>query len=165
LLRLKERPRLFADETTAPVLDPGRGCTKTGQLLAYASSGWLGRETPARRRALDRDPQSDQRLSAGGPGPHDPLAERRTHAEFYGGRGDSLSRPVAGRGSDPGLNQKPRTGQWFELKISAAQNLKTPLRFPIKPALRRLMVESLDRMPATWAGRWVAGAAPRFATG
>jgi transposase len=25
LLRLKERPRLFADETTAPVLDPGRG--------------------------------------------------------------------------------------------------------------------------------------------
>jgi len=25
LVRLKERPRLFADETTAPVLDPGRG--------------------------------------------------------------------------------------------------------------------------------------------
>jgi hypothetical protein len=76
---------LFADETTAPVLDPGRGCTKTGQLLAYASSGWLGRETPARRRALDRDPQSDQRLSAGGPGPHDPLAELRTQdAEFSG---------------------------------------------------------------------------------
>ena len=32
LARLKERSRLFADETTAPVLDPGRGCTKTGQL-------------------------------------------------------------------------------------------------------------------------------------
>lgn len=27
---------LFADETTAPVLDPGRGRTKTGQLRAYA---------------------------------------------------------------------------------------------------------------------------------
>jgi len=32
LTKLKELPRLFADETTAPVLDPGRGCTKTGQL-------------------------------------------------------------------------------------------------------------------------------------
>ncbi len=29
--------KLFADETTAPVLDPGRGRTKTGQLWAYAS--------------------------------------------------------------------------------------------------------------------------------
>ncbi|GEP61823.1 hypothetical protein RSO01_89890 [Reyranella soli] len=34
--RLKASPRLFADETTAPVLDPGRGQTKTGQLFAYA---------------------------------------------------------------------------------------------------------------------------------
>jgi transposase len=30
------RAKLFADETTAPVLDPGRGRTKTGQLWAYA---------------------------------------------------------------------------------------------------------------------------------
>ena len=37
LTRLKELPRLFADETTAPVLDPGRGRTKTGQLWAYAA--------------------------------------------------------------------------------------------------------------------------------
>src|SRR6266481_1251963 len=37
LLRLRELPRLFADETTAPVLDPGRGRTKTGQLWAYAA--------------------------------------------------------------------------------------------------------------------------------
>jgi transposase len=34
LMRLRELPRLFADETTAPVLDPGRGRTKTGQLWA-----------------------------------------------------------------------------------------------------------------------------------
>src|SRR3979409_817762 len=40
LVRLKERPRLFTDETTAPVLDPGRGCTKTGQLWAYAADDW-----------------------------------------------------------------------------------------------------------------------------
>ena len=36
LARLKESTKLFADETTAPVLDPGRGRTKTGQLWAYA---------------------------------------------------------------------------------------------------------------------------------
>jgi transposase len=33
---LKSSAKLFADETTAPVLDPGRGRTKTGQLWAYA---------------------------------------------------------------------------------------------------------------------------------
>jgi transposase len=36
LARLKGSTKLFADETTAPVLDPGRGKTKTGQLWAYA---------------------------------------------------------------------------------------------------------------------------------
>lgn len=36
LARLKSSSRLFADETTAPVLDPGRGRAKTGQLFAYA---------------------------------------------------------------------------------------------------------------------------------
>lgn len=33
--RLRTSPKLFADETTAPVLDPGRGRTKTGQLFTY----------------------------------------------------------------------------------------------------------------------------------
>jgi transposase len=48
LLRLKERPRLFADETTAPVLDPGRGRTKTGQQWAYAADDrpWGGDDPP-----------------------------------------------------------------------------------------------------------------------
>jgi transposase len=32
LMRLKQLPRLFADETTASVLDPGRGRTKTGRF-------------------------------------------------------------------------------------------------------------------------------------
>lgn len=36
LAYIRSSPRLFADETTAPVLDPGRGRTKTGQLWAYA---------------------------------------------------------------------------------------------------------------------------------
>src|SRR5437764_444097 len=45
---LKRSGKLFADETTAPVLDPGRGRTKTGQLWAYASDDrpWGGTDPP-----------------------------------------------------------------------------------------------------------------------
>jgi len=48
LLKLKSSTRLFADETTAPVLDPGRGRTKTGQLWAYARDDrpWGGTDPP-----------------------------------------------------------------------------------------------------------------------
>ncbi len=48
LERLKASPKLFADETTAPVLDPGRGRTKTGQLWAYTRDDrtWCGPEPP-----------------------------------------------------------------------------------------------------------------------
>lgn len=48
LARLKVSPKLFADETTAPVLDPGRGRTKTGQLWAYARDDrpWQGGDPP-----------------------------------------------------------------------------------------------------------------------
>jgi hypothetical protein len=46
--RLKASDRLSADETTAPVLDPGRGQTKTGQLFAYARDDrpWGGSDPP-----------------------------------------------------------------------------------------------------------------------
>jgi len=49
LARLKQSTKLFADETTAPVLDPGRGRTKTGQLWAYARDDrpWGGTDPPA----------------------------------------------------------------------------------------------------------------------
>ena len=48
LVKLRQRPRLFADETTVPVLDPGRGRTKTGQLWAYAADDrpWGGADPP-----------------------------------------------------------------------------------------------------------------------
>ena len=48
LERLKGSSKLFADETTAPVLDPGRGRTKTGQLWAYARDDrpWGGSDPP-----------------------------------------------------------------------------------------------------------------------
>jgi transposase len=49
LENLKASTKLFADETTLPVLDPGRGRTKTGQLWAYARDDrpWGGRDPPA----------------------------------------------------------------------------------------------------------------------
>jgi transposase len=48
LMMLKGSAKLFADETTAPVLDPGRGRTKTGQLWAYARDDrpWGGSDPP-----------------------------------------------------------------------------------------------------------------------
>jgi transposase len=47
--QLKRSTKLFADETTAPVLDPGRGRTKTGQLWAYTRDDrpWGGADPPA----------------------------------------------------------------------------------------------------------------------
>ncbi len=49
LEQLKRSTKLFADETVVPVLDPGRGRTKTGQLWAYARDDrpWAGRDPPA----------------------------------------------------------------------------------------------------------------------
>ncbi len=46
---LKASAKLFADETALPVLDPGRGRTKTGQLWAYARDDrpWGGSDPPA----------------------------------------------------------------------------------------------------------------------
>jgi transposase len=48
LAELKCSNKLFADETTAPVLDPGRGRTKLGQLWAYARDDrpWGGTDPP-----------------------------------------------------------------------------------------------------------------------
>ncbi|MBB3359580.1 MULTISPECIES: IS66 family transposase [unclassified Novosphingobium] len=48
LERLRRSERLFADESTAPVLDPGRGRTKTGQLWTYARDDrpWGGGDPP-----------------------------------------------------------------------------------------------------------------------
>src|ERR1700737_4953033 len=46
--RLRASSKLFADETTAPVLDPGRGRTKNSQPLAYARDDrpWGGPDPP-----------------------------------------------------------------------------------------------------------------------
>ena len=49
LRQLKASPKLFCDETRCPVLDPGRGKTKTGFLwsLARDDRPWGGTDPPA----------------------------------------------------------------------------------------------------------------------
>src|SRR3984957_7104160 len=65
LARLRERRRLFADETTAPVLDPGRGCTKTGQLWAYAADDrpWGGCDPPGAVYVYAPDRKSERPMT------------------------------------------------------------------------------------------------------
>ena len=45
---LKRSSKLFMDKNTAPVLDPGRGTTKTGYLWALARDDrpWRGQDPP-----------------------------------------------------------------------------------------------------------------------
>ena len=62
--RLKASGKLFADETTAPVLDPGRGRTKTGQLFAYARDDrpWGGIAPPGVAYLYAPDRKAEQPL-------------------------------------------------------------------------------------------------------
>ena len=50
-------PRIFADDTTLPVLDPGRGRTKTGRLWCYAADNrpWRGPGHPAAAYVYSED--------------------------------------------------------------------------------------------------------------
>jgi transposase len=49
--------KLFADDTTLPVLDPGRGRTKTGRLWCYAVDDrpWRGESYPAAAYVYSED--------------------------------------------------------------------------------------------------------------
>lgn len=53
---------LFADDTPIPVLDPGRGRTKTGRLWVYARDqrGWGGPEPPAAIYFYEPDRRSER---------------------------------------------------------------------------------------------------------
>src|ERR1700691_1220857 len=65
LAHLRSSTKLFADETTAPVLDPGRGRTKTGQLWAYARDDrpWGGTDPPAVAYVYAPDRKSSQPIA------------------------------------------------------------------------------------------------------
>lgn len=59
---LKASDKLFANETTAPVLDQGRGRTKTGQLFAYALDDrhWGGMDLPGVAYVYAADRKAEQ---------------------------------------------------------------------------------------------------------
>ncbi|MBV8458671.1 MAG: IS66 family transposase, partial [Acetobacteraceae bacterium] len=54
-------PKVFADDTTLPVLDPGRGRTKTGRLWCYAVDNrpWQGPGHPAAAYAYSEDRKAE----------------------------------------------------------------------------------------------------------
>src|SRR5271156_4382612 len=65
LTTLKTSTKLFADETTLPVLDPGRGRTKTGQLWAYAADDrpWGGSDPPGVAYVYAPDRKAERPIS------------------------------------------------------------------------------------------------------
>jgi transposase len=65
LEHIRASTKIFADETTAPVLDPGRGRTKTGQLWAYARDDrpWGGSDPPIAVYVYAQNRKSEQPLA------------------------------------------------------------------------------------------------------
>jgi len=62
---LRASSKLFAAETTAPVLDPGRGRTKTGQLWAYVRDDrpWGGADPPGVAYVYAPDRKSERPIA------------------------------------------------------------------------------------------------------
>jgi transposase len=65
LEHIRSSTKIFADETTAPVLDPGRGRTKTGQLWTYARDDrpWGGADPPIAVYVYAQNRKSEQPLA------------------------------------------------------------------------------------------------------
>jgi len=65
LENIRSSTKIFADETRAPVLDPGRGRTKTGQLWAYARDDrpWGGADPPIAVYVYAPNRKSEQPLA------------------------------------------------------------------------------------------------------
>jgi transposase len=65
LEHIRSATKIFADETRAPVLDPGRGRTKTGQLWAYARDDrpWGGADPPIAVYVYAQNRKSEQPLA------------------------------------------------------------------------------------------------------
>jgi transposase len=65
LEHIRSSTKIFADETRAPVLDPGRGRTKTGQFWAYARDNrpWGGADPPLAVYVYAQNRKSEQPLA------------------------------------------------------------------------------------------------------
>lgn len=65
LEHIRSSTKIFADETRAPVLDPGRGRTRTGQLWAYARDDrpWGGADPPIAVYVYAQNRKSEQPIA------------------------------------------------------------------------------------------------------
>ncbi len=92
-------PHVFADDTTLPVLDPGRGKTKTGRLWCYAvdTRPWRGPGHPAAAYVYSEDRKGEHPAShlKGFRG----LLQTDGYAGFIrvAGNGEASNSPSAGR--------------------------------------------------------------------
>jgi transposase len=88
--KLKASAKLFADETTAPVRDPGRGQTKTGQLFAYARDDrpWGGSDPPGVAYVYAADRKAER-----------PIAHLKDFTRIL--QVDGYGRPLAWRRASP----------------------------------------------------------------
>ena len=98
---LKGSSKLFADETTAPVLDPGRGPTQIGQLWAYARDDrpWGCTDPPGVAYVYAPDRKAERPIShlAGFTGILQSLPPRRRGLTVMAAIGCSLSAVTCSR--------------------------------------------------------------------
>jgi transposase len=103
-------PKIFADDTPVPVLDPGRGRTKTGRLWSYARDDrpWQGPLPPAVAYVYSENRQG---------------AHPQSHLAAFGGvlQVDGGACPRAGHRPDPGAGFKALAGEQKERKEGAVQ--------------------------------------------
>ena len=133
---LRASPKLFADETTAPVLDPGRGRTKTGQLWAYARDDrhWGGPAPPAVAYVYAPDRKAER-----------PIA----HLEGFRGFCRSMAMPAIAR------SPKRATSNWRSAgAMSAGHSTRSP-----PAAMRRSPPRHSNGSPISTLST------PRFAAG
>ncbi len=139
LAKLKTSPKLFANERTAPVLDPGRGKTKTGQLWAYARDDrpWDGDDPPGVAYVYAPDRKAERPIA------HLDGFSGILQVEGYGGMGGAILLPQQ-RQRHPLALQLPGD----QRKVRFAQVLRRTTGTAKQQPLKRRVVVARRQRPA-----------------
>ncbi len=154
--------KLFADDTPLPVLDPGRGRTKTGRLWVYARDDrpWAGPEPPAAvyfyapdrtaKRPADHLKKFKGVLQVDGYAGFETLAEsgdivlaacwahaRRKFYEFYQATGSPIANEALRRIAELYAIEKRIRGRSAKLRQRVRQKMSRPLIKAMKPWLEK----------------------------
>jgi transposase len=152
--------KLFADDTPLPVLDPGRGRTKTGRLWVYARDDrpWAGPDPPAAVYFYSADRKAERPaahlkrfrgiLQVDGYAGFETLAEsgevvlaacwahaRRKFYEFHQATGSPIAAEVLRRITEFYAVEKRIRGQPAEARLRAREAESRPLIEAMKPWL------------------------------